>query len=146
MPLETTGSGASLIFLVDTDDGRQLTLEGEDALVGLTLTGDGLTLDIERPQRRQVRQFQEFGDHRRNGADATVGGLVAGDDELDFTLDGAQRAGQDVGGLDRVGACRASSWMWIALSAPIDSALRIASVALAGPAVSTVTSPPLASF
>ena len=38
--------------------------------------------------------------------------------------------------------CSASSERWIALSAPIDSALRIASVARSGPIDATVTSPP----
>ncbi|SLI52438.1 Uncharacterised protein [Mycobacteroides abscessus subsp. abscessus] len=40
----------------------------------------------------------------------------------------------------------AGSLMWMALSAPMDSALRMASVARSGPADSTVTSPPCASL
>ncbi|CNU93385.1 Uncharacterised protein [Mycobacterium tuberculosis] len=41
--------------------------------------------------------------------------------------------------------CMPSSFRWTALSAPIDSALRIASVARSGPAVSTVTDPSMPS-
>ena len=42
--------------------------------------------------------------------------------------------------------CSASSVTWTALSGPMESALRIDSVAPAGPMVSTVTSPPCASL
>src|SRR4051812_5492499 len=42
--------------------------------------------------------------------------------------------------------CRPGSTTWTALSAPIDSALRIVSTALSGPIESTVTSPPCASL
>ena len=42
--------------------------------------------------------------------------------------------------------CSASSTTWTALSGPIDSALRIDSVARSGPMVRMVTSPPCASL
>jgi hypothetical protein len=42
--------------------------------------------------------------------------------------------------------CKAGSETWIALSAPIDSALRMASVARSGPTEITVTSPSPASL
>lgn len=91
----------------------------------------------------ELRQAQVLGDDRRYRATDTVGGLVTGDDQLG-ALDGAQRAGQRPRGLDDVGPVQAVVLEVHGLVGPIDSALRMASVARSGPAVNTVTvlSPP----
>ena len=56
------------------------------AAVGLALAGGLAVGDGELAQVRQVGKTEVLGDDRRDGADAAVGGLVTGDDELD-TLD-----------------------------------------------------------
>ena len=105
MPLKDGKRGSLIFSLTLTMAGRR-RLQGEHAVVGLALTGDLAVVDRQLAQVGQLRQAQVLGDDGRDRAADTVGGLVAGDDQVD-ALDGAQRAGQRPAGLDHVGAVQA---------------------------------------
>ena len=139
---------ARLVDLLDDAD----TIAGVErldhvvAVVGLPLDRDRRAVDVDLARRTSAaaRRAARRASPARRDIRASV------DSEPRITRShsiGAERLGERRS-TSRARRSRAapSSTTWTALSAPIDSALRIVSAAFSGPMVRTVTSPPCASL